>query len=50
MTIGVGGEASDKLMALMPIGATLSAPRTRVRLIDDDEFGTCSQKLVAAAI
>ena len=50
VTVGVSGEAGNKLVALMPMGTPLSAPRTRVGLIDDDEFGTRPQKLVAAAV
>src|ERR1700761_7965461 len=37
-------------MALMPCRTPLPAPGTRVGFIDNDEFGTGPQELVAAAV
>ena len=42
VTVGVSGEAGNKLVALMPMGTPLSTPRACVGLIDNDEFGTGS--------
>src|ERR1035437_9732992 len=49
VTVGVSGEAGNQLVALMPGRTPLPAPRTGVGFIDNDEFGTGPQKLVAAA-
>ena len=50
VAVGVGGETGNELVALMPSRTPLSTPRTCVGLIDNDEFGTGPQKLVAAAV
>ena len=50
VTVGVSGEAGNKLVALMPMGTPLSAPCACVGLIDNDKFGTRPQKLIAAAV